>query len=519
MKNTELLIKEMKNLIYNINPNVKLLDNNLLSVEDFFSPLYEYRVNENIFPESKQLKEKIIFDVTNIYGVEAASKINKRLNKHFMAETSIHYSFPTSVDSFYGLDFDANLTWNALLMSVAMAKKYNQSTHLGIYVTDIPFSSANSPSKIEVTIDTITTIHSANYNKKCIEWFEFTDERIENSIENLNNINKKNLIKEIIKLNNNLNIFTEKQLNKKINYNCSIYKILNIIQEKIEFYDIYEKYTLLDSKIKMINSKIDKNKEKFFDKTIFLHKTLLDELINSKDINVEQITISNRTIIEFFIDQLKYKNSIWFKIFNNKELSEKFIKLLSGCRSGWNKIGTAYESPFHKITNTKNKTELSMFPFSVDSHRPEILIEKLSSNNITPTCSMLIAIYLMSGFLPVGGPLQSIFAGEVKYKLTDFLNAIGEYKRSKYIQEIPVEISLHTSAFDCKDNMSLYNYDDLKRMSKEIPDIIKKIPSMKIKLAHYNALPTLYNFYTNYVLDRSHPDFRRTIINQKKYVI
>jgi len=521
MKNTNVLIKEIKLLVYNVNPYVKLLDNAARTVNEFYSPLYEYKVNERIFPESDILKKMIVDDVYKFYGKSKADLIKSRLDNHFMAETATHYSFPKSFDNFYGIDFDSNLTWNAYIISVAMAKKYRQSVHFGIYVTDIPFSSVNSPSVIEITPEISTRIHLSGDISRCVEWYNLENDKIDLCIKKLKELTKASLLSDLEKvLYDKKNEISARTINRLKSDNVSLETTLEVLKEANASRDVMKKFTKILMEINSISDSFNLDVSDFFSQTIDVHKKLFDNLINSDRLGVEQITLSNQTIIKFFIAQLRDKESWWFRVFNNPSILTKFVEELADVRSGWSKIKTddSYymTSPFHRIIHNTKKTLVTTPNFDLMEHKPEVLAWELENRELTPTCAMLIVIYLSVGFLPVGGPLQSMYAKEIQKKFCTFLNGINEVEKADEVKRIPVEISLHTAAFDCKDNMGLYNYNDLKEMHDFIPDIVDKIPEMNLKHAHMNALPTLYNFYSHYVVGRNHPDFRRSIINQSK---
>lgn len=518
MKNISVLIQEMKLFVYSINPYVELLNNKKLSVGEFYSPHYEYKVDESIFPESKLLKEVMVNDVCDIYGREMADVIRERLNHHFMAETATHYSFPKSYDNFYGADYDNNLTWNAYLVSVAIAKMYRQTTHFSIYVTDIPFSSANSPSVIEINSNISTRIHRSSECSRCVEWYDLEDVQIEEYLNKLKNIAKQVMLTEL-ETDSEIDI-GNKMVSRLKNKNIPFELALKALEGESDCRDILEQYREIAKEIDTINSLFDREQKNFFRKTIKVHKKLFDNLINAEKLGVEQVTLSNQTVIKFFIQQLRDKSSWWYHIFNDEHLSTKFVMDLANVRSGWSKFDEGNKqllySPFNKLTHYSNKTVVDAFEFIAKDHKPEILADALENSKLTPSCVMLIAIYLNAGFLPVGGPLQSMFAKDFQDKFCMFLCDINEIQKAEMISKIHVELALHTTTFDCKNNMGLYMYSELKDMYEQMPNIIKNLPDERLIYAHMAALPTLFNFYSNYVVGRKHPDFRRCIVNQKK---
>lgn len=450
----KMLIRQMKEVIYGYNPYIRLNEIFSGTMVDFYKPIFEYSVNETVFSESKMFKRLIVKSVCEIYGSEKGRMLEEFLNKHFIADTATHYCFPRTYDNHFGIDYDCSITWNSYLLSAAMSKYYGQKIHFGLYTTQIPFSTINSPSVIEIG---------------------------------------KNRYESIVPKKNKSDFVCLSKVDDK-KYDEGLKKLENMAVTSIE------KEKLNDIRRLRISGNV------FADETILIHKYLLDDFLNSEYTGIEQITLPLDIATEFLATQLKDKTSIYYRIFGDSNNLLLFVNMLAGIRSGW-KVG---ESPFYFVNE---KFRLEHRVFTNEDHDMDNLISLLINKKIFPTTILLVVILLLSGMVPLGGMLQSKYASDAKDKLCEYLNLIGCKDRSAALKLIPVNLSMHVCAYSVKPNMALYNFEDLKDMLKKENQILEKCLNVSMNESFYNALPTLYNFFVYYVSSREKADYRKLVIN------
>jgi|GEM_PF-3426330 len=512
------LISKMENTVFSINEYLKSLKKSQFTIKDYYSKVYNYRVNEKIFPESIVFKQLILEEVKRIYGSEKEKLVKLYLETHFVADTATHFSLPRTYDNMNGIDYDSNLTWNSYLISVAMSKHYNQKIHFGIYTTEININTVNSPGVFEISPYNSAKLFNKKAQRDCVRYSTISNKTMQKCIDILYD----NEINEVLNQCDSLN--TDKIYIKKELKNIVKQGVCNINHEKftsldqIDFERIVTNYERTMDLIKQM-PKLIRNNDLCYEKIVLLHKYLFDELIDSQKSGIEQITISTDVLVHYLIYQLEDENSLLFRIFSDSILLKRFVEELSDIRSGWKKVkqdeSILMTSPFLKRVISTNNTRLEPYYFQMYTHTPAVLINQLKKGEIFPTVIMKFVIYLTAGFLPVGGMLQSYYAKELQVKLCEFLDDIDKTK-SEEIRNIPVEISLHCMAFFAKDNMSLYNYYDLINMKEFIPNILRDIPNANLETSYYNALPTLYNFFVYYILPSDHQNYKNTVCNINK---
>lgn len=501
------LIEKMEGTVYDINPYLRKIKQSGDTVANYYADAYDYRVDEAIFPESIIFKKIISEHVNRIYGVGKRKLVEDYLESCFMADTATHFSLPRTYDNISGVDYDCSLTWNSLLVSVAMAKYKKRKVHFGIYSTDINLTTINSPGVIELTPYNYCKIFNVKERKNSVRFFQVDNTRIASCLEELKNLTIRNALMQLAKYERtgycDVSIHKIIQNGEKVSINRSGHQIDKIISDYNRSIDL----------INLI-PKLIREEDLCYDKLVFFHKYLFDELINSKESQIEQITISSDVLIDFLINQLEDKNTLLYHIFSNKCLLDMFVSNLADLRSGWKTVISGdkveYNSPFLKKVKNGELKRLETDSYCFETHSTEILVTRLKNREVIPTTIMYMAIYLITGFLPLGGMLQSYYAKELQVRLATYLEPLDPI-RAIAIKSMPIEISLHTLAFDVKDNMQLFTYADLLNMNKYVPQILENIPQLSLNKAYYNALPTLYNFFVYYVLSSKEHNYKNIV--------
>jgi hypothetical protein len=159
-----------------------------------------------------------------------------------------------------------------------------------------------------------------------------------------------------------------------------------------------------------------------------------------------------------------------------------------GIRGSWK----ANESVFDYVARDKGFSKTKTLPVEALDHKPETLLPLLKDRKIIPSSALLILLFQSASVMAHGGFFQTTYADKIKKRFVNYLNDIGEVKRSEQLQKLPVDMALLSLAVLKDKTGQLMKLSDISRIQEDKrKQVINEIPTYPSHQAVSNALPVL----------------------------
>ncbi len=469
--------------------------------------------------EKDILTDCIYRAVHRLYGAVKADAVRAQFQKMSVVETGTHLSFLRDYDNIEKDSLRSRLNQNVII-SAALMERLGQKYHIGLYGSNVALSSSCSGGYFQLgddlfPVNGVRLMQQAPLYKAPaisseyahvavikIAQFKMLAPLLDQNISHLPDSPEKNLKKKIQNILNQIIVASDSPKNNPANIGQLLDRLNPVNRQQI------------DQMMNEFNSECQKKYHRTFDdvekeyqslKKIFdLQNVSLSHqvaLIQNNQINqildgmdIEQISLDGFDIgRDFFAQALKNPNSVWYKIFSDDKMMQKFQQGFIGIRGSW-KEG---EAPFDYVASKKDYVKINPLPVKAMVAQPQTLADALDRGEIVPSCALLMMGFQSALTVAHGGYFQTVYSSKIKKSFCHFLSEAGMHGYSKKIEPISADIALLSlSAMNDDDHLPM-KLSEIARMNEaDRLRWIRSVPDMSGQELVKNALPVL-NTYLN----------------------
>ena len=498
------------------------------TLQDYFKKTIEPLSQMETFLEKKIMIMAISEEAKRLYGKEVAQEVSMQMDNLPIIETGTHLAFLRDYDTPRKTDLRSRLNQNVLISS-ALLQMLGQKYHIGVYGSNVTLNHpcgggyfqlgdeifpVTLPKQIgQVCLYDATGITPNYFNKALplVAKLKMLDSVLVPEAINKTQTPRKEMLFKTKKIVTSLLAPIN---NGKANYETveKQYRTLNptnlnfVKSAMLDFSaDAYRKYGYtfsdVDRQYQELTSIFGRKDLKLSDQVALVQSQTINKALEGSDIN--HISVDAVEVVrKFLIMSLENENSLWYKVFSNLGNFKKMQKSFIGIRGSWKED----ESPFDYVARDNGFSKCVSLPLTEIEHKPETLLSLLKNRKIIPSSALMVLLFQSSGIMAHGGFFQTTYADKLKNRFGEYLQNIGEEKREKNLQKLPVDMALLSLAIQTDISGQPMKLSEISRMPLEKKrELIKKIPEYPSCRAVVNALPVLGKY-----LDSTAPGYVQT---------
>ncbi len=441
--------------------------------------------------ENVLISKLIVDEIKRLYGETTADIAKEQLKRLPVIETGTHLMMLRDYENPDKQDEASRLNQNVIISS-ALIKAIGGKVHIGSYSSNVTLSQPLGAGYYQVGDELFPITTNKNLNSYMLYHApDITDEYFNDTILEISKLSAlRGLLKDceqtphVTTALKTIDVILAPVDNNKNNYKA--------VQATLDKTNPTKKKAIYDAMISLDSMLVAKKGYGFDDidnqfqglKKVFQRKdlSLCDKiaLIQSSQINsvvkegdIEHVSIDSMDITKkFLIETLKDKNSLWYNIFNDKELFAKFHDAFACVRSSWKDN----ESPFDILHQEKGYVKTRPLHKDAIKYDPAEIIDLLEKEKMIPSTSLMVLVYQSADMMIHGGFFQSTYAKKMQKRFQTFLVENGYDKRAENVGKIPSDMMILSLAVESENGIPCKLGEIVRMSPEEKKNLMNNIP-------------------------------------------